>query len=116
MLKQQKFIESESPLREAFELGEKQLPDHWTTFHAKSLLGGSLLGQSKYDQAEPLLVDGYEGMKQREAKIPPIERSYLLEALDRLIDFYDATAKPDDAAKWRKAREAANLDASSADD
>ena len=115
MLKQQKFSESESPLREALEFGEKKKPDDWTTFDAKSLLGASLFGQKKYDQAEPLLVSGYEGMKQREAKIPPLETPHLLDALDRLIELYDATAKPDDAAKWREARDATNLHASSPD-
>jgi len=35
------------------------------------MLGGSLLGQKKYAEAEPLLLSGYEGMKQREVKIPP---------------------------------------------
>ena len=42
----------------------------WTTFNTKSLLGASLLGQKKYAEAEPLLVAGYSGLKQREAKIP----------------------------------------------
>ena len=47
----------------------KALPDDWRTFNARSLLGGSLLGQKKYAEAEPLLLSGYEGMKQREDKI-----------------------------------------------
>ena len=33
-------------------------------------MGATLLGQKKYAEAEPLLLAGYEGMKQREAKIP----------------------------------------------
>ncbi len=36
-----------------------------------SLLGGALLGQGRYAEAEPLVIGGYEGMKAREAKIPP---------------------------------------------
>jgi hypothetical protein len=41
-------------------------------------------------------------MKQREAKISPNGRANLIDALDRLFDFYNATARPDDAVKWRK--------------
>jgi non-specific serine/threonine protein kinase/serine/threonine-protein kinase len=82
---------------------EKQEPDAWTTFYAKAMLGEALLGQKKYADAEPLLVQGYEGMKQREAKIPPQFRDMRIrEPLDRLVQLYDAWDKPDQAAKWRK--------------
>ena len=49
------------------------------------MLGGALLGQKQYAEAEPLLVAGYEGMQKRE-KSPPAEPDRLLEALDRLIE------------------------------
>jgi hypothetical protein len=45
-------------------------------------------------------------MKQREDKIPTQYRSRLAEALERLVQLYDAWNKPDEAAKWRKAFEA----------
>jgi serine/threonine protein kinase/tetratricopeptide (TPR) repeat protein len=111
MLKQQKFVDSEPYLREALAIGEEKLPDDWTTFHARNLLGGSLAGQKKYDQAESLLASGYEGMEAREAKIPPLDKGYLLDAFDRLVDFYDATGKADEAAKWRKTRDELKPDA-----
>ena len=65
----------------------------------KSLLGGALLGQKKYADAEPLLLTGYEGMKQREKTIPPQGQTRLPEALDRLIELYTATNKPDEVKK-----------------
>ena len=43
-------------------------PDTWTTFNTKSMLGGALLGQKKYAEAEPLLLKGYAGMKRRERR------------------------------------------------
>ena len=70
------------------------------------MLGGALLGQKKYAEAEPLLLAGYEGMKQREAKIPPLGKVRLTEALERLVQFYEALEKKDEAAKWRKELEA----------
>jgi len=53
-------------------------------------------------------VQGYEGMKQREAKMPPQAKDQRLrEALERLVQLYDACGKKDKAAEWRKKLEAA---------
>src|SRR5438046_9890167 len=56
--------EAEASARECLVIREKKSPDDWQTFNAKSILGGSLLGQKKYAEAQPLLISGYEGMKQ----------------------------------------------------
>jgi serine/threonine protein kinase/tetratricopeptide (TPR) repeat protein len=100
-LKQKKFVEAEPVLRESLAASQKE-PDRWSYFRAQSLLGGSLLGQAKYTEAGPLLVAGYEGLKQREATIPAGDKAHLTEALERLVQLYEATGKPDEAAKWRK--------------
>jgi hypothetical protein len=65
------------------------------------MLGGALLGQGQYAAAEPLLRDGYEGMKQRADKVPAQARSELARALDRLITLAEATERPEDARKWK---------------
>lgn len=83
---------------------EKTQPDAWTTFNTQSLLGGALLGQKKYTDAEPLLVKGYEGMKERETTIPELGKVRLPEALDRLIELYKATDKPDEVNNWQAER------------
>jgi hypothetical protein len=73
-----------------------------------SALGACLLGQKKYAEAEPLLLKGYEGLRQHEERIPAsFRRTRLTEALGRLVQLYDEWAKPDEAAKWRKELEAA---------
>jgi hypothetical protein len=61
-LSQGKFAESESLAREAVEFDRKNRTDDWQRFRAESLLGASLAGQKKYAEAEPLLLDGYQGM------------------------------------------------------
>ncbi len=96
------FTEAEPLLRECLAIRAKTQPDEWTTFNTKSLLGGALSGQEKYAEAEPLLLSGYEGMKQREAKIPSLGNVRLTEALERLVQLYDAMEKKAEAAKWRK--------------
>src|SRR5262249_48847537 len=63
-------------------------------------LGGALLGRKDCAEAGPLLLAGYEGMKQREAAIPEQAKARLPEALDRLIESYTATNKPDEVTRW----------------
>jgi hypothetical protein len=72
----------------------------------QSLFGECLVRQRKFAEAEPLLLAGYKGMKQRADRrdqpggSPPTVR--LTEALERLVRLYEATGKPDEAARWRK--------------
>ena len=79
-------------------------PDASWKFNTKSLLGGALLGQKKYTDAEPLLRAGYDGLKQRKKTIPPPGKIRLLEALDWLIMWSIATNKPDEVKKWQAER------------
>jgi tetratricopeptide (TPR) repeat protein len=111
LLAQEKFIDAEEVIRECLIVREKAHPDEWSTFNTKSMLGASLLEQKKHAEAEPLLLAGYEGMKQREAKIPLPGKPRLAEALERLVRLYEETNKPGEAAKWRaelKKRQATN--------
>lgn len=66
------------------------------------MLGGSLLGQAKFAEAEPLLSAGYEGLKQREQKIPAVGRVYCTESIERLVELYTAWQKPEQAEEWSK--------------
>jgi len=106
LLDQNKGTEAEPLLRECLAIREKTQPDVWLTFNTKSLLGRALLGQKKYTDAEPLLLAGYEGMKKQEAKIPPQGKVRLTEAVERLVQLYEATDKKEEAAKWRQDLEA----------
>jgi hypothetical protein len=102
LLEQKKWTEAEPLLRECLAIREQTQPDVWSTFNTKSLLGGALLGQKNHADAEPLLLSGYEGMKQREKTIPEQGKIRLPEAVERLVQLYEATGKTDEAAKWRK--------------
>ena len=53
---------------------------------------------------QSLLLAGYKGMKQRETAIPEQGKIRLPEALDRLIELYTATDKPDEVQKWQAER------------
>jgi hypothetical protein len=106
LLREKKWADAEPVLRDCLAIREKQIPDSWLTFNTQSMLGGALLGQKKYAKAEPLLLKGYEGMKTREKTIPKQGGGELRipEALDRLIELYTATNKPDEAKKWQTER------------
>ena len=76
-------------------------PDNWATFETESMLGEALLDLKKYTEAEPRLLSGYEGMKQREETMPPQDKPRLTRAVERLVKLYEAWDKRDQATKWR---------------
>ncbi len=108
LLEAGKYAEAEPPARECLALREKQIPDDWRGFNAKSMLGGSLLGRKKYAGAEPLLLSGYQGMKQRENTIPVESKPRLKEALQRLVQLYESINRLDQAAEWKQKLELPN--------
>jgi serine/threonine protein kinase/tetratricopeptide (TPR) repeat protein len=102
LIQQEKWDDGASVLRECLTIRVQKEPDVWTTFSTKSALGGCLVHQGRHAEAEPLLVDGYEGLKQCELQIPaPVRNARIIEALERLVRLYDAWGKPADAEKWR---------------
>ena len=75
------------------------------------------MGQKNYAEAEPLLLQSYQGLQQREASLPPILNAprRITESLERLVQLYDPWGKPVQAAEWKKKLaeflQAANADA-----
>jgi tetratricopeptide (TPR) repeat protein len=104
LLAAKEHVAGEGLLREVLALREKAQPGNWLTFYTRSLLGGALLGQQKYTEADPLLVSGYEGMKLQEKMIPGQGASCIPAALDRLIELYTAMSRPDEVKKWQTER------------
>ncbi|HEY1375640.1 MAG TPA: serine/threonine-protein kinase, partial [Gemmataceae bacterium] len=64
---------------------------------ALATAGQALLDVKAYAEAEPLLLEGYDGQKRRAAANP----ARLTEALERLVRLYDAWGQPERAAEWR---------------
>ena len=107
LLKQGRYAEVEPLARESlklFEASTLHLVGEWKRFHAMSQLGEALVGQRRYADAERLVVQGYEGMKQREWTIQAPVRDRLAEAAACVIRLYEATERLDQArafrAKW----------------
>jgi eukaryotic-like serine/threonine-protein kinase len=56
---------------------------------------------SRLDQEIRCLVEGYEGMRAREARMPWPHKKRLRESGGRIVPFYEAWGKTDKAAEWR---------------
>ena len=98
---QEKYVEVEPILRECLGVATKHYPDTWRFFNIQSQLGDAILKQNKYDEAEPLLIRGYEGIKAREDQVPAQFRFRIVEAAGRLVQLYEAWGQPEKAAEWR---------------
>ena len=103
-LMQQRYPVAEALLRDGLRLAEKYWPDAGYRFYVMSLLGGSLAGQAKFAEAEPLLLEGYQGLDLRKAGMPPYLNAprRIAESLERLVQLYDAWGKPVQAAEWKQ--------------
>ena len=93
-----KAIEGEPYLQEAVAVRKRTTPPGDAgTAHASSILGECLTVQSRYAEAEPLLLSGYNDLK---AKLGD-QNKRTIDARDRLVRLYEAWGKPDLAAKYR---------------
>jgi len=98
LIDMERFGEAEAILGECLEIRQKALPEgHWLIANTMSLLGASLAGQEKFKEAESLLLEGYSKMKDSPRAVDIRKR----EALERIVDFYEAWGKPDKAADYR---------------
>jgi len=102
---QGKFADSEPLAREMVALDQKNQLDDWQRFRAESLLGASLAGQKKYGEAEPLLLEGYQGMLARKDRIGAPDRYPLQLAHQWLVQLYKDWGKPQKTAEMVKGLE-----------
>ena len=87
---------AESNAREAWTHLSRVLPEgHPIAAVAASRLGETLMKQSMFDEAEPLLVTGFEQLETSQGYEEHRER-----ARSRLVSFYTALDRHDDAARY----------------
>jgi eukaryotic-like serine/threonine-protein kinase len=78
------------------------MPNDQRRFAVMSLLGGALMGQQRYAEAEPLVVEGFKEMKVHEANIHAGTGTPLLVEACRVVPLYDAWGKPEKSSEWKK--------------
>jgi hypothetical protein len=101
LIQEKKFSAAEPLSRESNVWYQKNRPDSWQTFRSRTLVGASLAGAKKFAEAEPMLLQGYEGMTARKQKMSPDDFADIDHAAAWLVNLYEAWGKPDQAAKWR---------------
>jgi len=94
------YEQAESILRTALTRYEKVAPEGWERYNCQSMLGASLSGQRRYQEAEPLVLDGYEALVQRKANIPPADASVIDRAGRRIIELYRGWGRTDQMDAW----------------
>jgi serine/threonine protein kinase/tetratricopeptide (TPR) repeat protein len=94
------FADAEPLARECLQLREVELPDTWLYFNVQSLLGGALLGQEKFSEAEPLLLSAIAGLDAHRDEIPVPGHRHIEATLTRLVKLYESTGQHGEAARW----------------
>jgi tetratricopeptide (TPR) repeat protein len=90
-------------LRDSLAIGQGHLPETLDTHYARSLLGGALLGQKRYAEAEPLLLIALEGLRRSENLAgSQTDQLRVRDAQERLVHLYEGWGQPDKAAPWRR--------------
>ena len=102
-LNERRYGQAESILRAALSSYQTSAPDSWERYQCESLLGASLAGQKKYQEAERLVIGGYEAMMQRKAAIPAGSSSALDQAGQRIVQLYRSWGNAAKAAEWTTA-------------
>jgi len=90
-------VEAEASLRESLGIFDETQPKHWRRGYAQCLLGAALTMQERFDEAEPLLVDGLSIVRKTRGDGDSFSR----EVLQYAVDLYDAWGKPDQASAFR---------------
>jgi tetratricopeptide (TPR) repeat protein len=102
LLSQNKTAEAEAILRESLAVYVKAKASELKRFRGASLLGETLLEQNQFAAAEPLLLQGYEGMKRLETSIPAPQSNWLIAAGQLVVRFYEVTDQPEKAREWQE--------------
>jgi tetratricopeptide (TPR) repeat protein len=97
--RQKRYAEAEPWARQAVEVRDKRLPPrNWERAKSRSILGATLTGLGKFEEAEPLLLQSLPIIE--DDRGPQHRHTY--EALERIIDFYNARGDTETAQQYRR--------------
>ncbi len=94
-IQQHEFREAETELRAACDAFATAKLQVWQRYSCSAMLGAALVAQKRYGEAEPLLLAGYRGMKEREASIPATSKLRVARTAEWLDRLYREQGKPD---------------------
>jgi serine/threonine protein kinase len=97
-----KYPEAEAELAKSLAVHREHGPDRWQRFSVAARLGECLALEKKFADAEPLLLEGYEGLTQRAATIPAPKKVRIRETGEQIVRLYEMWGKPEKAKEWRE--------------
>jgi tetratricopeptide (TPR) repeat protein len=106
LLSWERWSEAESTLRECLALRKRHPVVAWPRYFTASALGEALFHLGRFDEAEPLVLSGYEGLKARKSSLGKGNEPYFVATTRRVVQLYEAWNRPDKAAEWRAKLEA----------
>jgi hypothetical protein len=102
------YVQAEKPdkatelVQERVKDAREALPADSQELAAELIVIAKWAGEAKaYADAERLFLEGYQGLKRGESQNPNTGAQRTQDALQSLIQLYDAWGKPEEAAKWR---------------
>jgi len=101
-LRARRWRDAEMTARECLALHLKNQPADWLLFQTMSQLGAALAGQKLCAEAEPMIVQGFEGLEARKTTIPAQFRSCVTKAGERVVRLYETWGQTEKAREWRK--------------
>ena len=72
----------------------------WLLSEARSVLGGALAAQGRFDEAERELIEAHDGLVALGARIPAQEKPMIAQTVDRLVALYRARGNDERASFW----------------
>jgi WD40 repeat protein len=99
-----KFEEAEELARASLKIRAQLLATPFGVASSRGVLGSALVGQKRYAEAEPVLVQACEAMRQQGDQMSKIGyyRSGVRDRVTSLVQLYEATGRPEKAEEWKK--------------
>jgi tetratricopeptide (TPR) repeat protein len=101
-LAQKNYAGAEPHFRERLAYFLKKSPEDWGRFVTESELGGCLIAQKKYDEAESLLRSAYKAMTTPGSSLSAARTSERRAIVEQTIRLYDSLGKKETAGEWRR--------------
>jgi hypothetical protein len=101
-LQQKRYAEAERTFRDAAAILHRSDPSAWERFNVDSMLGTSLAAQKKFEEAESLLISGFNGMgSSRPTTNQNMASRFTREqAGEAVIQLYAEWGKPEKQSEW----------------
>lgn len=104
-LRLKNFARSEMLLAQCVTIRKELEPNKWYTFQAESIWGEALFRLENFEEAEPHLLSGYEGLVARKSQIRSKPKQTINRAVDRLVKLYQLKKDLKSVKTWESKRQ-----------